>query len=215
MTHTDIDPLELAALIASRVCHDLISPIGAIANGLEVLDEEKDESMRAFAMDLIRKSAGQASTKLQFARLAFGASGGAGADIDMSEAGRCATAMMAREKAELDWQVAVPRLPKSEAKLLLNLLMIATASVARGGLVRVTADRDGAATRMRILAEGERARLPAIARQVLVNGAPPEILDAHAVQPLYCALLAREAGLGLAVKEEDNRVVLAAAPLPA
>ena len=102
MTESAIDPLELAALIASRVCHDLISPIGAIANGLEVLEEEKDESMRAVAMELIRKSAGHASSKLQFARLSFGASGGAGTEIDMSEVGRCAAAMMAREKAELD-----------------------------------------------------------------------------------------------------------------
>lgn len=215
MTQTAIDPLELAALIASRVCHDLISPIGAIANGLEVLDEEKDESMREFAMDLIRKSAGQASSKLQFARLAFGASGGAGAEIDMTDAGRCAAAMMAREKAQLDWQVTAQMLPKCDAKLLLNLLMIALASVARGGTVRVAADRDGAATSMRLVAEGDRARLSSIARQVLVDGTPPNPLDAHAVQPLYCALLAREAGLGLAVKEEDNRVVLAAAPLPA
>jgi histidine phosphotransferase ChpT len=215
MTQTAIDPLELAALIASRVCHDLISPIGAIANGLEVLDEEKDESMRAFAMDLIRKSAAQASGKLQFARLAFGASGGAGAEIDMNEAGRCAAAMMAREKAELDWQVAAPMLPKLQAKLLLNLLMIASACVARGGSLRVAAERDGAATTIRLVAEGDRARLSAIARQVLVDDTIPEPLDAHAVQPLYCVLLARESGLVLSVSEEDNRVVLAAMPVGA
>ncbi|HSG95212.1 MAG TPA: histidine phosphotransferase, partial [Afifellaceae bacterium] len=74
-SRNSIDPLELAALVASRVCHDIISPVGAITNGLEVLDEERDESMREFAMDLIRRSATQASAKLQFARLAFGASG--------------------------------------------------------------------------------------------------------------------------------------------
>mgnify|MGYP000389070595 CR=1 FL=1 len=79
MTDYKIDPLELAALVASRVCHDIISPVGAIVNGLEVLEEEKDESMREFAMDLVQKSARQASAKLQFSRLAFGASGGAGA----------------------------------------------------------------------------------------------------------------------------------------
>jgi histidine phosphotransferase ChpT len=215
MTQAAIDPLELAALIASRVCHDLISPIGAIANGLEVLDEEKDESMRAFAMDLIRSSAGHASSKLQFARLAFGASGGAGGEIDMSEAGRCAAAMMAREKAELDWQVGAGMLPKLQAKLLMNLLIVAAASVARGGVVRVAAAANGAAVPMRIAAEGERARLSQVARQVLVEGGPPEPLDAHAVQPLYCALLAREAGLGLRVSEEENRVVFEAVPLAA
>ena len=75
MSQSNIDPLELAALVASRVCHDIISPVGAIVNGLEVLEEEKDESMREFAQDLVQKSARQASAKLQFSRLAFGASG--------------------------------------------------------------------------------------------------------------------------------------------
>ena len=73
--------------MASRVCHDIISPVGAIVNGLEVLEEEKDESMREFAQDLVQKSARQASAKLQFSRLAFGASGGAGAELDMADAG--------------------------------------------------------------------------------------------------------------------------------
>jgi histidine phosphotransferase ChpT len=212
MTQSAIDPLELAALIASRVCHDLISPIGAIANGLEVLEEEKDEAMRAFAMDLIRNSAGQASSKLQFARIAFGASGGAGAEIDMREAGRCAAAMMAREKAGLDWQVSAEMLPKLNAKLLMNLLIVATACVARGGMVRVAAAANGAAVPLRIAAEGERARLSNVARQVLVEGGPPDPLDAHAVQPLYCVLLAHEAGMALRVSEEADRVVFEAVP---
>src|SRR3954454_15909020 len=140
-THA-IDPLELAALIASRVCHDIISPVGAIVNGLEVLEEEKDESMREFAMDLVQKSARQASVKLQFSRLAFGASGGAGAEVDMGDDGPCAVALMGREKAELDWQVKVGLLPKAKAKLLLNLLIIALNSVARGGRITVTADTE-------------------------------------------------------------------------
>lgn len=205
-----IDPLELAALIASRVCHDVISPVGAIVNGLEVLDEEHEETMREFAMDLVRKSARQASAKLQFARLAFGASGGAGAELDMVDAGRCAAAFMEREKSELDWAVAAPLLPKAQAKLLLNLLMIALNSVARGGRIRVTAECDGAETVMRLTAEGDRARLPAGVREVLTEGALPNPLDAHAVQPLYAALLAREAGMAVTASEEADRVVLGA-----
>ena len=78
--------LDLAALLCSRVCHDLISPVGAIVNGLEVLDEDKDEETRTFALDLIKKSARQASARLQFCRLAFGAAGSAGAQIEMGDA---------------------------------------------------------------------------------------------------------------------------------
>ena len=210
MTDYDLDPLELAALIASRVCHDVISPVGAIVNGLEVLEEERDESMREFAMDLVNKSARQASAKLQFARLAFGASGGAGAEIDMNDAGRCAAAFMEREKAELDWQVTAGMLPKAQAKLLLNLLLIALHSAARGGKVSVSAEREESETVIRIVAEGDRARLPAGVREVLTEGAMPNPLDAHAVQPLYAALMAREARMAVTATQEENRVVLGA-----
>ena len=86
MTDVSLSALDLAALLCSRVCHDVISPVGAIVNGLEVLEEEKDEGMRSFAEDLIRKSARQASARLQFARLAFGAAGSAGAAIDLGDA---------------------------------------------------------------------------------------------------------------------------------
>src|SRR5260370_40532632 len=73
-----IGALDLAALLCSRLCHDLISPVGAIINGLEVMEEDKDEETKTFALDLIKKSATQASAKLQFCRLAFGAAGSAG-----------------------------------------------------------------------------------------------------------------------------------------
>ena len=209
-SRTSINPLELAALVASRVCHDIISPVGAITNGLEVLDEERDESMREFAMDLIRRSAAQASAKLQFARLAFGASGGAGAEIDMQEAGRCAEGFLERDKADLDWQVKAGMLPKSEAKLLMNLLILAANSIARGGTVQVTASRDGHETVIRLVAEGDRAKLAAGVGEVLTAGAMPNPLDAHAVQPLYAALLAEEAGMSITLSEEEDRVIIGA-----
>src|SRR5882672_11216705 len=95
---------DLAALLCSRVCHDVISPVGAITNGLELLDVEDDESMREMAMSLVRKSARQASAKLQFCRIAFGAAGSAGSIIDMGEAGDVAKAFVGDEKVKLDWQ---------------------------------------------------------------------------------------------------------------
>jgi histidine phosphotransferase ChpT len=210
MTDYKIDPLELAALIASRVCHDIISPVGAIVNGLEVLEEEKDESMRTFAQDLVQKSARQASAKLQFSRLAFGASGGAGSELDMADAGRVAAGLMEREKAELNWQVKAGLLPKTQAKLLMNLLIIALNCVARGGTITVTADQEDGETVMRVVAEGDRAKLPAGVKEVIAEGALPNPLDAHAVQPLYAALLAREAKMGVTASQEENRVVLGA-----
>ncbi len=95
---TALGDLELAALVSSRICHDVINPVAAISNGLEMLDEEPDQAMRDAAMDLIRKSAAQASAKLQFARLAFGAAGSAGAEIDLRDAEKVARDFVGRNR---------------------------------------------------------------------------------------------------------------------
>ena len=117
---------------------------------------------------------------------------------------------MEREKPELDWQVTAGLLPKAEAKLLLNLLIIALNSVARGGKITVTADRDAGETVLRVVAEGDRANYPRASSEVIAEGAMPNPLDAHAVQPLYTALLAKEARMGVTATQEENRVVLGA-----
>src|ERR1700757_4271473 len=93
-------PADLAALLCSRVCHDIVSPVGAIINGLEVLEDEKDAEMRGFALDLIKTSAEQASARLQFCRLAFGAAGSAGAAIDSGDAEMVARGLFGRERME-------------------------------------------------------------------------------------------------------------------
>src|SRR5262249_61769761 len=128
-----IGDLELAALISSRICHDVISPVGAIANGLEMLGEEQDEAMREQTMELIRKSARQASAKLQFARLAFGAAGSAGAEIDLRDAEKVARDFVQGAKHALNWQGPVATLPKDKVKLLLNLVALGAAGLPRGG----------------------------------------------------------------------------------
>ena len=130
----DIGDLELAALISSRICHDVISPVGAIANGLEMLGEEQDEAMREQAMDLIRKSASQASAKLQFARLAFGAAGSAGAEIDLRDAETGGARL--RRKGQASARSGRGRratLPKNKVKLLLNLVALGVVALPRGG----------------------------------------------------------------------------------
>jgi histidine phosphotransferase ChpT len=98
-----LSDLELAALLCSRVCHDVISPVGAIANGLEILADEDDEEMRQMAFDLVRRSADQASAKLQFCRVAFGAAGAAGSSLDLGEAGEIARLFVGEDKTKLDW----------------------------------------------------------------------------------------------------------------
>jgi len=204
-----IGDLELAALISSRICHDVISPVGAIANGLEMLDEEQDESMRAQTMDLIRKSARQASAKLQFARLAFGAAGSAGAEIDLRDAERVARDFLQGGKHTLSWQGPPVTLPKNKVKLLLNLLALGVVALPRGGTVNVEIKGEGPEVAFRVLAQGEPARL---SEQVtgLLAGANGMVLDAHSIQPYYAGRVAAAAGMTVTVDTRDKEVELKA-----
>jgi histidine phosphotransferase ChpT len=200
-----IGALDLAALLCSRVCHDLISPVGAIVNGLEVLEEDKDEETKTFALDLIKKSARQASAKLQFCRLAFGAAGSAGAQIELGDAEKAARGLIEDGKTTITWDLPRELVPKNRAKLLLNMLLIAAGAVPRGGTLTVDAADGG----YRVTAAGLNARL-AQATAELLAGSPAHTVDAHAIQPLYTGILARDCGLTLSAGAEGETVVITA-----
>jgi histidine phosphotransferase ChpT len=206
-----IGALDLAALLCSRVCHDLISPVGAIVNGLEVMEEDKDEETKTFALDLIKKSAYQASAKLQFCRLAFGAAGSAGAQIDLGDAEKAARGLIEDGKTTLVWNLPRQLLAKNHVKLLLNMVLIAAGSISRGGTLTVdpVSAADLAAGYV-VTASGLNAKLnPATAE--LLAGGPAHAVDAHAIQPLYAGILARDCGLVLAADGgEGGRVALTA-----
>ena len=154
------DALELAALLCSRVCHDLISPVGAIVNGLEVLDDNPKPEDREFALDLIRKSAKTASARLQFCRLAFGAAGSSGAQIDLGDAQTMARGHLEDGKTTIAWNLPRVLLPKNRVKLLLNMMVIAQQTIPRGGVLTVDPIGEGEAMGFRVTASGLNARLP-------------------------------------------------------
>jgi histidine phosphotransferase ChpT len=205
------DALELAALLCSRVCHDLISPVGAIVNGLEVLDDNPKPDDREFALDLIRKSARTASARLQFCRLAFGAAGSAGAQIDLGDAQTMARGHLEDAKTKIEWNLPRILLPKNKVKLLLNMLVIAQQTIPRGGVLTVDQVGEGDAIGFRVNAAGHNARLPLNIVELLKvdhTGA----IDAHAVQPYYTRLLAQACGLSVALAAEGDAIVVTATP---
>src|SRR6516165_7782016 len=156
-----IGALDLAALLCSRVCHDLISPVGAIVNGIEVMEEDKNEETKTFALDLIKRSAYQASAKLQFCRLAFGAAGSAGAQIDLGDAEKAARGLIEDGKTAIAWNLPRELRPKNRVKLLLNMLMIAAGAVPRGGTLTVDPVPGAAGGGFTVRASGLNARLNA------------------------------------------------------
>ena len=204
-----IAPLDLAALLCSRVCHDVISPVGAIVNGLEVLDGEEDEEMRAIAMELIKKSAASASARLQFCRLAFGAAGSLSAAIDTGDAENAARGLVATDRTTLRWDAPRRLAPKNAVKLLLNLCLVAAGAAPRGGTVTVDMTGEGEELGIRVDAAGPNARLsPAVA--TMLSGAEPETIDGRSIQPYYTALLARECGMTIEAATTPNAVTLTA-----
>ncbi|MDB5591069.1 histidine phosphotransferase ChpT [Enterovirga sp.] len=210
MPAVTLEPLDLAALVCSRVCHDVISPVGAIVNGLEVLEEEGDASMQEFALDLIRKSARQASARLQFARLAFGAAGSAGAAIDLGDAEAVAKGMYGDDKVALTWTAPRALLPKNRVKLLLNLVVLAIAAIPRGGALDVTVDGDDDASTFTLVAKGMNARIPPHAEALLAGDPEGGSITAHEIQPYYTGLVAREAGMTVALAIENDAVTIRA-----
>jgi len=195
--------LDLAALLCSRVCHDLISPVGAIVNGLEVLEEEKDEETKQFALDLIKKSARTASAKLQFCRIAFGAAGSAGAQIDTGDAESITRGFLEDEKTRIEWTVPRALLPKNRVKLLLNMMLIAAQAIPRGGRLVVAGEGEGFA----VTCTGTNAKVPAAIPPLLTAELNPEQpVDAHKIQPFYAGLLAKDCELALSMAMDGEAV---------
>lgn len=212
----ELKATDLAAMLCSRVCHDLINPVGAIGNGLEVLSDPTQSAMADGAQELIANAAKQARAKLEFARLAYGASSTAGTDIDTRECERVARIYYEIEKADLDWQVPLILLPKHKAKLFMNMLLIAAMAVPRGGVV--TAKIEGAAGAESFLfsstsdPEKRQKTLMPSGAEGLLSGAPEGGVDARGIQPFYTGLLARMTDMELKIAVEGDTFTFIATP---
>lgn len=212
----ELKATDLAAMLCSRVCHDLINPVGAIGNGLEVLADPTQSAMADGAQELIANSAKQARAKLEFARLAYGASSTAGTDFDTRECERVARLLFEIEKADLDWQVPLILLPKHKAKLLMNMLLIASTSVPRGGLVTARVDGPAGAESFSFVTRSDpdkrqKTLMPA-GVEGLLSGNPEGGVDARGIQPFYTGILARMTDMDLHVALETDRFVFTATP---
>ena len=205
-----LEGLDLAALLCSRVCHDLISPVGAIMNGLEVMEDEKDEETSKFAMDLIKKSARTASAKLQFCRLAFGAAGSVNAQIDTGDAEKVTRGLLEDDKTKITWNLPRALLAKNRVKLLLNMLLVAAQAIPRGGQLRVDPMGEGETSGFRVTASGQNVKVPHALPGLLAGSPADQAVDAHAIQPFYTGLLAKNCSLAVALANETDGLVITA-----
>jgi histidine phosphotransferase ChpT len=211
-----MNPVDLASLLCSRLCHDLMSPVGALNNGIELLADEQDPEMRAQCLELLGDSARATANKLKFFRLAFGAGGGFGEAIDANDAKVALQGIFGPERRiELGWMVADEKLSKGAMKLLLNLALIAGDALVRGGRLDVGAETTGAGLEIAIRGEGPRVMLDAGLREMLTRGA----LDGGDIEPRVAGAwlakaLAAEAGGTIQLSDPSPEVLIIGAVVP-
>src|SRR5690349_18240355 len=207
---------DFASLLCSRLCHDLMSPVGALNNGIELMVDEHDPEMRERCLELLADSARATANKLKFFRLAFGAGGGFADQIDANEAKIALQGIFGAERRiELGWMVAPEKLSKGAMKLLLNLALIAGDGLVRGGRLDIGAETSGSGLELVIRAEGPRVMLDAGIRDMITSGAPegaqiePRVAGAWLAQAL-----AKEAGGSIQLSEPAPEVLVIGANVP-
>ena len=210
-----MNAVELASLLCSRLCHDLMSPVGALNNGIELLSDEQDPDMREKCLDLLAESARATANKLKFFRLAFGAGGGFGEEIDTLEAQTVLEGVFGAEKRiELGWMVAADKLPKDAVKLLLNLALLAGDALVRGGRLDVGAESRDGKVELVIRAEGGRILLDPVLRDTLVRGNSGPTVEPRAAGAWLAHQLAADAGGTIQLSDPGSEALLIGAVLP-
>jgi histidine phosphotransferase ChpT len=211
-----MNAIDLASLLCSRLCHDLLSPVGALNNGIELLADEQDPEMRDRCLELLSESAKASANKLKFFRLAFGAAGGFGDEIDTREAKTALEGLYGADKrTELGWMVADDKMEKGAVKLLLNLAMIAGDALVRGGRLDVGAERQDGALEMVIRAEGPRILLDPKLRETIANGHSGGEVEPRAAGAWLAHSLAAQAGGTIQLSDPSADVLLIGVTLPA
>ncbi|HEX5237353.1 MAG TPA: histidine phosphotransferase family protein [Sphingomicrobium sp.] len=209
-----MNSVDLASLLCSRLCHDLMSPVGALNNGIELLADETDPDMREKCLELLSDSALATANKLKFFRLAFGAAGGFGEEIDTSEARSALEGLFGAERrVEVRWVVHEEKLPKGAIKLLLNLAMLAGDALVRGGRLDVGAERRDGEIELAVRGEGPRILLDPVLRETLASGASGPV-EPRAAGAWLAHALASEAGGSIQLSDPSADVLMIGAMLP-
>ena len=210
-----MNAVDLASLLCSRLCHDLMSPVGALNNGIELLADEQDPEMRDKCLELLADSARASANKLKFFRLAFGAGGGFGEEVDTHEAqGALEGVFGAERRIELGWMVGDEKLPKGAVKLLLNLALLAGDALVRGGRLDVGAERTDGQIELVIRGQGPRILLDPVLRETLARGASDGTVEPRAAGAWLAHSLAAETGGSIQLSDPTSEVLMIGAILP-
>lgn len=207
---------EFASLLCSRLCHDLLSPVGALNNGIELLSDEHDPEMRARCLDLLGESARASANKLKFFRLAFGAAGGFGDQVDTREARVAVDGLFGGDgRIQLGWMIDEPVMSKAALKILLNLILIAGDALVRGGRLDVGAEKHERGLDIVIRAEGPRIVLDPELKKVLLGQSGEEAIAPRGAAAWLVHCLVAEGGGEIQLADGEEGTLLIGTSLPA
>lgn len=203
-----IENTKLTALVASRICHDMVEPMSAIIQGLEMIKSAEGKT-DPDALSLLDHGVGKAWAKLEFFRFAMAGAIAEG-DSTLEEGHAVADKLYAVLKPELIWNAPPVAMPRPAVRVIVNLLLIANECLPRGGTVEVTAEPHGESGAVIVIAKGPRAKLRDTTAAALSGAAGDEALSGHTIQPTLTALLARQGGVELSAQESEEKVELIA-----
>jgi len=207
--------LKVAQLLVSRICHDLAGGVGALSTGAELLAEEGGAVDEA-AIDLIAMSAKQTSHRLQFLRIAFGSGGGqaVGPTITTQELHTFFNNFIEGSRLSVVWNSQNMLIDLEAGKLLLNLCLIASESLPRGGVVEVNVTELESDLGFGIAAIGDNAHLAPEFRALMCQTVDVEKLTPKNVHGHLTAVLAAQLGAQLEVSPDAVGELRLAALLP-
>ncbi|MEL6861029.1 MAG: histidine phosphotransferase family protein [Pseudomonadota bacterium] len=210
-----IEPSRLAAFIASRICHDLISPVASVNSALELLQEPGDAEMKAQAEQLLHNGAESAGARIQLLRYAFGSAGLSDTAADRHEVQKIVEGFMESHKPSVEWQIDTAHFSCGHARVLMNLVIMATAAVPRGGVVSLKVGNDGGGLSIEAEAKGPKARLSDFTESALAGDTPEEGWSARTIQPLFAKMVAGDLGGEITANAQEECVTFTASGLRA
>lgn len=208
-----IEPSRLAAYIASRICHDLISPVASVNSALELLQEPGDSDMKAEAQNLLVNGASAAASRIQLLRYAFGSAGLSDSGADRHEVKQIVESFMESHKPSVEWDIQADHFSYAHARVLMNLVIMAVAAVPRGGVVTLRVHNAGNGLTVTAIAKGPRAKLTEFTRATIDGGTPEEGWSARTIQPLFAKMVIDDLGGKLSATEAEETITFIASDL--
>jgi histidine phosphotransferase ChpT len=212
---SSIDPVRLSAFIASRICHDLVSPVSSVTNALDLLNEPGDAEMKAEVQSLLQEGADKAAARIEFLRYAFGSVGLNPGAADIHAAKRITEQFVKSHRPSVEWDIQTDHLSFSHARLMMNLVMLAIDTLPRGGVVSVRIRNETNGMMMTLTCKGDRAKLKEDSARAVAGSDPVDGWRAENIQPLFARMICEGLGGTLVARQNEASVVFTAAGIRA